>query len=104
MRACWKHVGETGEGMPERGLESIAQAFTGLDLEEFFERYVRGTGELPLHRLLKAFGIRMHLRPAESVEDAGGKPASPDTTPPTRTEERRVGKEWVRTCSARCWP
>ena len=82
MRACWKHFGETGEGMPERGLESIAQAFTGLDLEEFFERYVRGTGELPLQRLLQDFGIRMHLRPAEGAEDTGGKPAAPDATPP----------------------
>lgn len=82
MRACWKHYGETGEGMPERGLESIAQAFTGLDLEEFFERYVRGTGELPLQKLLKDFGISMHLRPAENAEDAGGKPASAENPPP----------------------
>jgi predicted metalloprotease with PDZ domain len=81
MRACWKHFGETGEGMPERGLESIAQAFTGLDLEGFFERYVRGTGEVPLHKLLKDFGIRMHLRPADNAEDAGGKPASPEMAP-----------------------
>ncbi len=81
MRACWKHFGETGEGMPERGLESVAQAFTGLDLEEFFERYVRGTAELPLQRLLQDFGIRMHLRPAENAEDTGSKPASPDATP-----------------------
>lgn len=82
MRACWKRFGETGEGMPERGLESIAQAFTGLDLEEFFERYVRGTAELPLRRLLKDFGIRLHLRPADSSDDAGGKPPSPDMPPP----------------------
>ncbi|HZD52841.1 MAG TPA: PDZ domain-containing protein, partial [Woeseiaceae bacterium] len=74
--------GETGEGMPERGLESVAQGFTGLDLQEFFERYVRGTSELPLAKLLREFGIRMHLRPAENAEDAGGKPGSSDEPPP----------------------
>lgn len=81
MLACWKRFGETGEGMPERGLESIAQGFTGLDLEEFFDRYVRGTGELPLAKLLQEFGVRTHLRPAESAEDAGGKPASGEQPP-----------------------
>lgn len=82
MQACWTRYGETGEGMPERGLESVAQGFTGVDLEEFFERYVRGTGELPLAKLLRDFGVRMHLRPAEGAEDAGGKPASAELPPP----------------------
>src|SRR5690606_11345326 len=68
--------------MPERGLKSVAQSVTGLDLQEFFERYVRGTGELPLAKLLRDFGIRMHLRPAENAEDAGGKPPSPEQVPP----------------------
>lgn len=82
MRECWKRYGETGEGVPERGLESIAQSLTGLDLQEFFERYVRGTSDLPLQKLLKDFGIIMHLRPADNVDDAGGKAGSLETTPP----------------------
>src|SRR5690606_6446408 len=82
MRACWARFGETGEGMPERGLESVAQSVTGLDLQEFFERYVRGTSELPLAKLLRDFGIRMHLRPSEGAEDIGGKPGSSDQPPP----------------------
>jgi len=82
MRECWQRYGETGEGMPERGLESVAQAVTGLDLREFFERYVRGTSDLPLQKMLKDFGIVMHLRPADAADDAGGKASTSDNPPP----------------------
>src|SRR5690606_58633 len=91
MRACWARFGETGEGMPERGLESVAQSVTGLDLQEFFERYVRGTSELPLAKLLRDFGIRMHLRPSEGAEDIAGQPGSSGQPPPPR---RRPDTAW----------
>jgi len=82
MRKCWERYGETGEGMPERGLESVAQSVSGLDLREFFERYVRGTGDLPLQKLLKDFGVIMHLRPQAGSDDCGGKPSSSENPPP----------------------
>ncbi|MEX2496842.1 MAG: PDZ domain-containing protein [Woeseia sp.] len=82
MRSCWQRYGETGEGMPERGLESVARTETGIDLREFFERYVRGTGDLPLPKLLKELGIVMHLRPADGADDTGGKPSASDSLPP----------------------
>jgi predicted metalloprotease with PDZ domain len=82
MRTCWERYGETGEGMPERGLESVAQSVCGLDLREFFERYVRGTGDLPLQKLLKDFGILLHLRPQSGSDDCGGKPSSSENPPP----------------------
>jgi predicted metalloprotease with PDZ domain len=82
MRECWERYGETGEGMPERGLESVAQSVSGLDLREFFERYVRGKGDLPLQKLLQDFGLVMHLRPQDAADDCGGKPSSPERTPP----------------------
>jgi predicted metalloprotease with PDZ domain len=82
MRTCWERYGETGEGMPERGLESVAQSVSGLDLGEFFERYVRGTGDLPLQKLLKDFGILLHLRPQSGSDDCGGKPSSSENPPP----------------------
>ena len=81
MRECWRRFGETGDGMPERGLESVAREVTGLDLREFFERYVRGTTDLPLRKLLVDFGVVVHQRPAESNDDLGGKPASVDFNP-----------------------
>jgi predicted metalloprotease with PDZ domain len=82
MRECWRRFGETGEGMPERGLESIACSVTGLDLREFFARYVRGTADLPLQKMLKDFGVIMRLRAQDAADDAGGKPSSSESLPP----------------------
>ena len=78
MREAWRSFGESGEGMPERGLESIARSVTGLELADFFERYVRGTGDIPLQGLLRAVGIQLHQRAASDSKDLGGKPAAAD--------------------------
>ena len=77
MRECWTQFGETGSGMPERGLESVASKVSGIDLSDFFTRYVRGTHELPLEQLLGKFGVKLRLRPSEGLRDMGGKPAKP---------------------------
>lgn len=78
MQECWSQFGETGEGMPERGIESIARSVAGIELTDFFERYVRGTAELPLQSLLRAFGLTLRLRAASGGKDNGGKPATDD--------------------------
>jgi predicted metalloprotease with PDZ domain len=46
-------------------------------MSDFFNRYVRGTHELPLEQLLGKFGVKLCLRPAEGLRDMGGKPAKP---------------------------
>lgn len=81
MRECWKRFGETGQGMPERGLEAVAKEVCGNDLSDFFEQYVRGTTELPLEDLLRAFGVRWSLRAATDASDTGGKPAAENSAP-----------------------
>ena len=75
MRECWNQFGETGSGMPERGLESVACRLSSTDVSDFFTRYVRGIHELPLEQLLGKFGVKLCLRPAEGLRDKGGKPA-----------------------------
>ena len=82
FRACWSRFGETAEGMPERGIESVAREVTGLELEDFFDRYVRGTSELPLQRLLETVGVHYRVRPQSSTKDTGGKPAKADVEVP----------------------
>ncbi|MGB5689721.1 MAG: PDZ domain-containing protein [Woeseiaceae bacterium] len=81
MKAAWLRWGESGEGMPEDGFETICAEISGLDLEDFFSATVRGTGELPLEALLKTHGIQYHLRPSEGGKDAGGKPKSDNNLP-----------------------
>ena len=73
MKAAWQRWGETGEGLPEDGFERLCAEVSGLDLEDFFNAAVRGTGELPLEALLKTQGIDYHLRRSAGGKDSGGK-------------------------------
>ena len=44
-------------------IRAEGKSFTsGLDLQDFFDATVRGTGELPLQTLLKAHGVELQLR------------------------------------------
>jgi predicted metalloprotease with PDZ domain len=79
MRALWERHGTTGEGVPEDGIERLAQEVSGLDLRDFFRLAVHGTEDLPLNELLESVGIELELRPAESDTDKGGKPAAKDS-------------------------
>ncbi len=61
MRALWQRFGREfhvhGEGVQETEVEALFDAVTGLKLKRFFERYVRGTEDLPLEKLLAPFGV-----------------------------------------------
>lgn len=81
MRECWSRFGETGDGMPERGIEAIAKEVCGVEINDFFERYVRGTADLPLEQLLQHVGVRLGLRAAKDATDTGGKPAGEGDKP-----------------------
>jgi predicted metalloprotease with PDZ domain len=75
MRALWRRNGLTGIGLEEDGIERLAEEATGLKLERHFDDWLRSTRELPLQALLATQGVEMGLRPAESGEDKGGRPA-----------------------------
>jgi predicted metalloprotease with PDZ domain len=81
MRALWHYFGAKGIGVPEDGVEQLAQKVTGLNLKPFFDYTVRGTGDLPLAELLNTFGIDYELRAAENQRDKGGKPAKKHSKP-----------------------
>ena len=76
MRALWERYGKSGTGVPEEGVEQMAEEVSGLSLGAFFDQAVRGTEDLPLAELLADVGVVFALRAAESQEDKGGKPAS----------------------------
>ncbi|MFZ5876798.1 MAG: M61 family metallopeptidase [Nitrospirota bacterium] len=73
MRALWERHGKTGEGVPEDGVERIAQEVSGVDLRAFFDRALRSVEELPLAALLEEVGVAVGLRASESEQDKGGK-------------------------------
>jgi len=81
MHAAWARWGETGSGMPEDGFESLCAEIAALDLDDFFDAAVRGTGELPLESLLRSLGIVYNVRSGTGAQDKGGKPP-PEGNPP----------------------
>lgn len=76
MRALWRRYGKPGVGVPEDGVERLAEEVTGVRLRPFFDRALRSTAELPLESSLAAVGVEMEVRPAESAADRGGRPAA----------------------------
>lgn len=73
LRTLWQRYGAQNLGVPEGGLENLAQEISGLDLREFFDRALRSTAELPLAEMLAAFGIHAQLRAQHSLIDEGGR-------------------------------
>ncbi|WP_334188564.1 M61 family metallopeptidase [Noviherbaspirillum sp.] len=64
MRALWQRYGKhffegrkEGLGISESDAEAIFDEVTGLKLRKLFDRYVRGTDDIPLDKLLAPFGI-----------------------------------------------
>ena len=84
MRVLWQRHGETGTGVPEDGVETVAIELAGANLSDFFARYVHGTEDPPLASLLGGFGVLLNLRPADGHADRGGKPSrdATDDGPP----------------------
>jgi predicted metalloprotease with PDZ domain len=77
-RACWTRWGRDENGMPEDGFEAVCAELSGLDLADFFDANVRGTGELPLEHLLRGHGIELVMRRATGKDDKGGSKSKDD--------------------------
>ncbi|MEO8627826.1 MAG: PDZ domain-containing protein [Betaproteobacteria bacterium] len=73
MRALWQRYGQTGVGVPEDGVERVAEEVAGARMRNFFDRALRSAEELPLKSSLARVGLAMELRSAESISDKGGK-------------------------------
>lgn len=88
LRLLWKEYGKPGIGLEEGELLSIANRATGLDLSDFFGRYVRGTSEVDLTASAEYAGLVLapKARPPDekdepepgdlgiTVEDSAGLP------------------------------
>ena len=77
MRRLWQHFGATGRGIPERGIEIELSALLGNPVHDFFERFIYGVEELPLAEWLADFGVGLHLRSGQSIQDNGGYVSTP---------------------------
>jgi predicted metalloprotease with PDZ domain len=64
MRLLWQRYGRDfyqggGRGVTEAEAEAVFDEVAGVKLKRFFERYVRGTEDLPLARLLAPVGVTL---------------------------------------------
>ena len=63
MQALWQQYGrqfyqrQGGKGVGEDEVQALFEQVSGLNLKRFFDRYIRGTDDLPLEALLSPFGI-----------------------------------------------
>lgn len=77
MRVLWQRYGRDfyegrGAGVTEANVEALFDEVSGLKLRRFFDRYVRGTEDLPLGKLLAPFsvelsGSRKNAKPALGI-------------------------------------
>ncbi len=64
MLALWQRFGHdfyptVGRGVTEAEVEALFDEVSGLKLKPMFERYVRGTDDLPLAKLYAPFGVKL---------------------------------------------
>ncbi len=64
MLALWQRFGKdfypsAGRGVTEVEVEALFDEVSGLKLKSWFDRYVRGTEDLPLAKLLAPFGVKL---------------------------------------------
>lgn len=81
MRRLWADYGRPGIGVPEEGIRATAEAVSGLDLGDFFARYVHGTEDPPLAELLATTGVALRTRPRGGRDDRGGTPPGDSPAP-----------------------
>jgi predicted metalloprotease with PDZ domain len=77
MRTLWQRYGRNffhgagGLGVTESEAEALFEEVSGLKLKRFFERYVRGTDDLPLANLLAPFGVESNDNRKEAKPSLG---------------------------------
>lgn len=78
MRELWQRFGQAGIGVGDGDIQAIVEHLAGQNWSAQWQSWLDGTDELPLAELLTRRGVQWQLRPAESAQDAGGRPANGD--------------------------
>ena len=68
MRALWERHGKTGIGVGEDDIRAIAEECSGANLKRLFAEGVSGTRDLPLKKLLGAFGVELSRETAAAAK------------------------------------
>ena len=71
MRQMYQEFGTTGKKYTIEDVERIAYKITGKDHTPFFEKYVRGTEEIPLEETFRWMGLDLEKKIMEELPDRG---------------------------------
>lgn len=59
MRQMWQKFGQAEIGYTPEQLQGVIESVAGVDLTDFFARYIDGTEELPFNQYLEPFGLQL---------------------------------------------
>lgn len=59
MRQMWQKFGQAEIGYTPEQLQAVIESVAGVDLTDFFARYIDGTEELPFNQYLEPFGLHL---------------------------------------------
>ncbi|NPA72831.1 MAG: M61 family metallopeptidase [Gammaproteobacteria bacterium] len=77
LLTLWSQYGKTERGLVEGEIERICSEVSGIDLSDFFARYLYGTEDIPFETLFAAVGIEFTLRSPTALMDLGGATSEP---------------------------
>jgi predicted metalloprotease with PDZ domain len=59
MLKMWQQFGQAEIGVTPEQLQEVIESVAGIDLDDFFSRYIDGTGELLFNQYLEPFGLQL---------------------------------------------
>ncbi|QIR38932.1 M61 family metallopeptidase [Tolypothrix sp. PCC 7910] len=59
MRQMWQQFGKAEIGFTPEQLQTVIESIAGIDLGDFFKRYLDSTDELPFNEYLEPFGLQL---------------------------------------------
>ena len=59
MLQMWQQFGQAEIGFTPQQLQEVISSVAGIDLDDFFKRYIDGTEELPFNEYLEPFGLQL---------------------------------------------
>jgi len=77
MQALWLQYGRQfysrhgGKGIAEDAVEALFEEVSGIKLKRFFDRYIRGTDDVPLEQLLAPFAVAYSDNRSNAKPDMG---------------------------------
>lgn len=72
LAAVWETYGLTQTGVPERGIQIVAEKVINADLSDFFQRFIFGTEDPDFEVLFAGVGVQLNLTARNTPKDEGG--------------------------------